>query len=102
MAECWGIYDTKDNLWIGAGEENKVRLFTGGDVLPNGRISTDGDAYLLARLAAELVDIRMGWEPGRCRAREFKEDGPMRVRDEQAYVRTMDVALKGKESGRFV
>jgi len=50
MTTSWGIFDTEDEVWIG--DEHGPRLFTDKDI---------------ARVAAQMTDVRLGQKPGsRC------------------------------------
>jgi hypothetical protein len=60
----WGLYDTVDDCWMAHPEEGPLRY----------------DDFMLARLAAEILEVRFGWR-ARIRAREFPV-GPMRIKDE--------------------
>lgn len=61
----WGIFDTKDCLWLG--DDIGPKLF---------------DDEMLAKIAAEMADVQLRQNTGRCRARAFIPAGHMSVRDE--------------------
>ena len=50
----WGLYDTQDKLWMG-GEGGPSQL----------------DDFMLARAAAQVVYMALGWEPTRVVPREL-------------------------------
>lgn len=97
MAKRYAVYDTKDNLWIG--DDKGPKSWGEGDVLDNGIVLTDEQAFLTARIAAELSDIRMDWPCNRCKARELPESGPWTIRDEVEPKMTTLRALQLKERG---
>lgn len=57
----WGLADIEDGLWIGNDD---------------GPLTYDDE--LLARAAATIVTVQMGWRFGRVQATEFKSAGPKR------------------------
>ncbi len=80
----YGLYDTQDYLWIGTNQ-------TGDGPLTF-------EEYDLARLAAQTVDVQLGWAPGRTRAKEYGGGRP-KVRDEvQTRMSTVE-ALDAMEKG---
>lgn len=87
----FGIYDTKDNCWIG--DDKGPKLFDPADF--------DGDeakAKILARVAAQVIDVRLKQAPGRLQAREYDEK-PKVFKDEIATHMTSLDALKKIEDG---
>jgi hypothetical protein len=84
MPGCWGLYDTIDGVWMG--DDSGPKTF---------------DDFLVARIAAELVDIQLGQQPRRTQAKEY-EHGPKRLRDHVDTKMSTLEALEGKESGRFM
>jgi hypothetical protein len=78
----WGVLDTQDNVWLG--DETGPKTF---------------DDEILARVAAQVTDVQMGWAPGRCRAREYHGDATQ-LRDTVKTKMTPHAALKAIESGR--
>lgn len=62
----WGIYDTVDGVWLG--DESGPKTFDGPD------------AYMLARIAAQLMDERMRQPANRTVAKEY-DPGPKRLHD---------------------
>ena len=84
----YGIFDTKDLLWIGNDE---------GPVLYD---DTDhkGMALPIARIAAAIADVRLGQAPGRCIAKEWI-DQPVHLKDElKTKMETLE-ALDALEKG---
>lgn len=79
----YGIYDTHDGCWMGT---------SGGP--------TTFSSEMLAQVAAQVIDCRMRWQPGRCRAKQY-EDGPVRERDTAKPKLTAAEALRRVEGGRF-
>lgn len=78
----YGIYDTQDSCWLG--DEHGPKLF---------------EDFLVARVAAQVLDERLGNRPGRSKAREYG-GGANRLRDEvQTKMSTLD-ALQRIEGGR--
>ena len=77
----WGLLDTQDNVWMGT------------DIGPN--IYTD---YSLARIAAEIIDVKLGQELGRTRATEYR-GGANHLRDEVKAKMSSEKALQLLESG---
>jgi hypothetical protein len=78
----FGILDTVDDLWMG--DDNGPKLFDEED---------------LAKIAARIVDVRMGHPPGRYRALEFTQT---EVRRRDAVDTKMDTleALTLLEEGK--
>lgn len=64
---AYGIYDTVDNCWLG--DENGPRLYTREDSAKLQGMPQE----LVARIAAQVVEVQLGYEPGRLRAVEFRE-----------------------------
>lgn len=98
----WGLLDTKDDLWIGNDDGALIYDDDDPQFAKMGSIECRGRAYtgaeIMARIAAEMVDIQAGWGPGRTRHREFT--GVTRVVDEVKLRMSTLEALKRKESGR--
>ena len=72
----WGVLDTKDNLWMG--DTTGPKLF---------------DDELIARVAAQLVDVRLRQQPGRTRARAYMEPATRMVDEKTPCMTTLE-ALK--------
>lgn len=71
----YGIYDTKDNCWIG--DSSGPRLFTHED----SEKANGMPQYVMARIAAQMAEVQMGYDLGRLRAREFTERD-LKLKDE--------------------
>lgn len=83
----YGILDTQDNCWMGDNDAGDgPRLF---------------DDEAIARVAAQVMDVQLGWKTGRCRAKEFNADS-LRLRDKVDAKMDGLTALDGLESGRFI
>lgn len=80
----WGLLDTVDRVWMG----NDAGPLT-------------YEEEWLARTAAQVVDVRCGYPPGRTRAVEYIE-GPKRLRDSVDTKMTTLDAIKGIEEGRLM
>lgn len=84
MALMWGLLDTQDNTWIGDDF---------GPVLH--------EEEWTAKVAAQVVDVQLGQEPGRTRAREFPAQQNLRLKETvDTKMGTLE-ALEGLEEGRF-
>jgi len=79
----YGLYDTEDGIWFG--DDDGPRMY---------------DDYTLARVAAEMVDMQLGQEAGRTRAKEYYA-APMRLRDTVAVELSPLEAYKRLEQGRL-
>lgn len=77
----YGIYDTKDNCWIG--DDKGPRLF---------------EVEIIAKVAAQVMEDQVGVGPGRYRAVEYSGGEP-RLRDEVPVKRTAEEALRRIEEG---
>jgi hypothetical protein len=85
----YGIYDTKDNCWLG--DENGLKLFEE----PINGVGPETLAQISAQLAAEQV----GYPMGRLQARLF-EHGEMTLRDRIDTKMTPEEALIRLEGGK--
>lgn len=92
----WGLYDTVDLCWLG--DEHGPKLFDEGDPLYKGERDS---CHLVARLAAEMADIQMGHRPHHTIARPYDGTGT-KFKDEIPLKRTMEEAMRGKMSGKFL
>jgi hypothetical protein len=79
----WGLYDTKDGVWMG----NDAGPKTFSDLI-------------LARVAAQMIDMQLGQESGRTRAKEYKP-GAKRLRDKVDTRMSSVEALRAIEVGRI-
>jgi hypothetical protein len=80
----FGIFDTVDRCWLGTNDTG-----TGPKTF---------EEELLARCAAQLADVRLGWPPGRSRARAYDATG-VTLKDElQTKMDTLN-ALRLVERG---
>lgn len=77
----YGLLDTEDGCWFG--DTAGVKLL---------------DEFWLARIAAQVIDKRLGNEPGRTRARPFI-DRPLRHKDTLDTKMDTLEALKKLEDG---
>ena len=77
----WGLYDTKDNVWMG--DDEGPRLFSDS---------------LVAQVAAQILDTRLRQEPGRTRPKEF-EPRELRLKDEITPKMTHAQAFKRHMAG---
>lgn len=90
----YGLRDTVDNLWMG--DADGPTLYE--DQLVEGKMFPGS---LMARIAAEMVDIRLRQEVRRTRSEVF-DDCPVAFRDEKKAKITLIQALRGKESGLYL
>jgi hypothetical protein len=84
---AWGIFDTEDGVWLG--DHDGPATFAQEDI---------------ARVAAQIADVRLRQQPGRCRAKELPEEWRrrMRYRDEKPAFMSGEDALRELEEGRFL
>lgn len=94
----WGICDTETGLWLG--DTTGPKLFDEDALAPDG-VPLGPRASELARVAAELVDIRLDQSPGRSRPRVY-QDASLRLVDEVTPRMTTLEALLRKERGTVV
>jgi hypothetical protein len=93
----WGIVDTQTGLWLG--DDTGPKIFDSAAPAPDGSLLGER-AYELARLAAELSDLRLEWPYGRSKPREVAEDPqPWHVRDTVPAELTTLEALELKARG---
>lgn len=91
-AARYGIYDTRDNCWIG--DETGPRVFTSEDSdKANGL-----PQRVLAQIAAQMAEKQLGYGMGRLRAQEFR-DGGFTLKDEVQTKMTALEALIRVENG---
>lgn len=84
----WGIFDTKDGLWLG--NDAGPKLFSE---------SLNGvDARTLAQVSCQMTEVQIGFETGRLRPRLFV-DGPLQEVDEVHAKMTPARALRLVERG---
>lgn len=83
----YGLYDTKDNCWIGANDEG-----TGPKLFKQ-------EEYELARIARQLACVRLGVPYGRIKVRKFEEDALVK-KDELPTVLGGEEALRLLEEGK--
>jgi hypothetical protein len=105
LSKRYGLYDTKDNLWLGG--DDGPKSFGEGDVLPNGKVLDDNGAYVFARICSEVVGHTVGWSDDpdsihRVEVRELPEGGPWSKHDEIKKVMTEAEVLKRKERGSLL
>lgn len=87
----WGLYDTADNCWMGDDEGPKI--FSADVDLEN--------LFASARIAAQIVDVRLGQKPGRTMVRHYPA-AATRLRDKVEPKMSAEDALRGLEDGRFI
>lgn len=76
----WGVWDTKDECWVGG--EDGPKLFDYPDI---------------ARVAAQILGVQMGWPPKRAQSRMY--DGHGAKKDELPMPMTTAAALRKVEDG---
>ena len=79
--KVWGLLDTQDNVWLG--DDDGPKTYTD---------------FMTARLVAQMVDVQLGWEPGRTKAAEYIE-GSKHLRDEVDTRMGAEEALRKMEGG---
>lgn len=89
----WGLYDTVDDCWMG--DESGPKVFSWSD-----QASEMTQLYAVARVAAQVADVRLGQAPGRTRVRTYGGDSILRNTVETKM--TVANALQGLEDGTFV
>ena len=57
--------------------------------------------FMMARVAAQMIDVQLGQRPGRTEAREYQE-GPKRLRETVKTRMTPEEALAAMESGKVI
>ena len=80
----WGIFDTQDGVWLG--DHKGPASFAEKNI---------------AQVAAQMADVRLCQQPGRCRAKRLPAR-PMRYRDEKPAFMTGEEALRGIEEDRYL
>lgn len=80
---AWGIYDTKDDSWLG--DEHGPKTF---------------EDEVLAKVAAQIASTQLGTDPTRCRAREY-DGSANKLKGEFATRMTPEQALRHIEKGGF-
>lgn len=94
----YGLYDTKDHLWIG---DNIGPKTFDSESLVDGEPLGELKAKVLARVAAEIADIRLGWRRGRIQVRELDCPSP-KEHDELPLSDTTLNVLRKLERGTIV
>ena len=82
----WGVWDTQDQCWLGTNAAG-----TGPKVF---------DYLDVARVAAQLVGVQMGWPPKRTEARRYDGSGT-KLKDELAMKMGTREALKKVQDGQL-
>ncbi len=77
----FGLYDTKDNCWLG--DDNGPTTYTD---------------YMIARVSAQVQDVRLGQKCGRTVAKEY-DPAPKRLKDTVDAKMTNLEALTAIEEG---
>jgi len=88
----YAIYDTQDNCWLG--DETGPKVFTRESSIEAKGIPQE----LLAKIAAQMWGVQLGYALGRLRALVFKEED-LQIKDEVLTKMTALEALKKMESG---
>ena len=81
LQSVWGLLDTQDNVWMG--DDDGPKTYTD---------------YMIARVAAQMVDVQLGQHPGRTKAKEYV-GGATRLRDEVKTKMGSAEALQKMEDG---
>lgn len=101
MAKRYGLYDTQDGLWLG-GDLQCPKTFSAGDPMPGGgQIPSDADAFMLARVAAEMAVVQLGWYAHRVVPMELPDD-TFTIRDEVKTKMSPLRALTKMERGTYL
>ena len=88
----YGMYDTQDNCWLG--DDTGPKVFTIED-----SAKANGLPHrLLAQIAAQMVEVQLGYTPGRVEVREFNTPN-LRLRDQVQTRMTPLEALIKLENG---
>lgn len=91
--ESYGIYDTKDDVWLG--DKNGPRVYTRADSEKAKGIPVE----VLAKIAAQMTGVQLGYAMGRLQARVYNT-GDLRLRDEVPTKMSAVAALIRLENGR--
>lgn len=91
--ESYGIYDTKDDVWLG--DKNSTRVYTRADSEKAKGIPVE----VLAKIAAQITGVQLGYAMGRLQARVYNT-GDLRLRDEVPTKMSAVAALIRLENGR--
>lgn len=83
MTLKYGLLDTYDHVWMGG--DDGPKLF---------------DQEILARIAAQVLDVQLGQEPGRTKATLYTENA-WKLKDEVTPKMTPLTALKLIERGQL-
>lgn len=78
----WGVWDTQDGCWL-------------GDAVGPKRLPTED----LARAAAQIVGVQLGWRPGRAVARQMPPAMLVQEKDEVKTQMSTREALRKIEDG---
>lgn len=82
----YGIYDSEDNCWLGVNATNDgPKTF---------------EDKMLARCAAEIASIQLGYMPNRLKERLYNTPVSLRFKDEISTKMSPLEALQRKEDGR--
>lgn len=93
MSEVWGIWDTKDNLWLGG--DKGPNLFRDIEV-DKSDVTLYATGKELARLAAQIASDMIGTDPLRVRPRLYTAKS-VRLKDEIKARKTGEEAIKHLE-----
>ena|ERR1700675_2775829 len=89
----YGIYDTQDNCWIG--DDKGPKLFTREDSAK----AKGMPQQVMARIAAMMAEMQLGYAPGRFQAAEFHAQD-LRLKDSVDTKMTPLEALIKLENGQ--
>jgi hypothetical protein len=100
VAKMWGIYDTQDHLWLGSNDAGTGPKVFAEDEVVNGT-PLGADALIIARIAAQVGDVRAGWKTGRSQPREYHGQAT-KLRDEVPLKDTTANVLRKMENGSII
>jgi hypothetical protein len=92
----YGMYDTQDNCWLG--DETGPRVFTIED-----SAKANGMPHrLMAQIAAQMVEVQLGYTPGRVQVREYDVKN-LRLRDQvETQCTPLEALIKLESAGAKV
>jgi hypothetical protein len=89
---AYGLYDTQDNCWLG--DETGPKLYTRELVEKLNGLPL----HTAARIAAQMIEVQLGYAPGRLQPREFNGENLV-LKDEVPTLMTAEEALTRLEGG---
>jgi hypothetical protein len=92
-AQCpaYGLYDTQDDCWLG--DDTGPKLYTHELVAKLNGLPL----HTAARIAAQMIEVQLGYAPGRLQPREFNEENLV-LKDEVPTLMTAEEALTRLET----